>query len=70
MEVKRNEEINQVMEAKDTNDSGMNLPVMQSFNDSNNGRKTTKELRHQRKLQRIKWDWLYRLYDKGSFHWI
>ena len=70
MEEKRNEEINQVMEAKETNDSGMNLQVMQSFNDSNNGRKTTEELRHQRKLQWIKGDWLYGLYDKGSFHWI
>ncbi|KAH0660053.1 hypothetical protein KY290_029607 [Solanum tuberosum] len=51
MEVKRNEEINQVMEAKETNDSGKNLQVMQSSNGINNhdiesnGRKTTQDTR-------------------------
>ncbi|WMV28589.1 hypothetical protein MTR67_021974 [Solanum verrucosum] len=54
MEVMRNEEINQVMEAKETNDSGKNLQVMQSSNDINHGRKTTQELQHQRKLQWLK----------------
>ncbi|WMV21620.1 hypothetical protein MTR67_015005 [Solanum verrucosum] len=57
----RNEEINQVMEAKETNDSGKNLQVMQSSNGINHGRKTTQELQHQRKLQWLKGEWVTRV---------
>ncbi|KAH0709182.1 hypothetical protein KY284_010609 [Solanum tuberosum] len=65
----RNEEINPVMEAKETNDSGKILQVMQSSNGINHGRKTTQELQHQRKLQ---WRGMgYTGYTiKGSGHWV
>uniref|UniRef100_M1DUV1 Uncharacterized protein n=1 Tax=Solanum tuberosum TaxID=4113 RepID=M1DUV1_SOLTU len=61
MEVMRNEEINPVMEAKETNDSGKILQVMQSSNGINHGRKTTQELQHQRKLQWLKGEWVIRV---------